>query len=563
MPEVREAFVRRGGSLARLRNTVLARLVVVALLPLGVLAIYLQHQFTTAQEQSARALLQTVARGHQETVDGTIERKVALLKGLAPSGLIQLPPTQQELSQLLEVLQGLDPMILDIGVFDASGIHVRYAGPVQGLEGRSYADDPWFCSLSADDSRDVFVSDVYRGHRDEPHFVVAVRSTVAQRPWYLRLTINPERFTSLVNNVGVLRGADAFIVNPELRYQVVPAGVGKPLESATGMESKLGEQQVEDVTIDGTEYLVAAAGMRATGWTLVVRQTARAAYEPVEKTRRGALLIVALGIALILLASLAATLTLVRRYERAEAQRAELLDQLVQAGKLGTLGEMAAGVAHEINNPLAVIASEVGVMEDDLDPAFGGELEPDQVREQLKSIKEEVYRCRDITHKLLGFARFHETELERRDVGDIVRHSVGLLGKQLELENIDLDLELDERLPPILTDADKLEQVLLNLLRNAADAIGKNGRIEVRSSRDGNAAVVAVEDDGPGIDPEHLGRVFEPFFTTKQVGKGTGLGLSISHGIVSSLGGEISVASTPGVGTTFQVRLPLDGPPTA
>jgi two-component system, NtrC family, sensor kinase len=199
-------------------------------------------------------------------------------------------------------------------------------------------------------------------------------------------------------------------------------------------------------------------------------------------------------------------------------------------------------------------------MEDLLDPSLGDGFDRDVFRDYLRSIREEVFRCRGITKKLLGFARRTASTIEPQDANGLVRESVGLIAKELTLENIRVELDLAEGLPEIRTDGEKIKQVILNLVRNAADAIGKDGTITVRTARAREGISLRVADTGVGIPPEVLDKIFLPFFTTKEVGKGTGLGLSISHGIVTSLGGSIDVASKVGEGTTFEIRLPVEAP---
>ena len=480
--DVMQAFEPQSSSLAGLRNTLLFRLLVLSLLPLIALSWYFRKRFIDTLEADSRALLHTIAVSHQTTIDRFIAGKVALLTSVAANGYLPLPPSREDLDRLLGFLQGIDETILDVGVFDAAGNHVRYAGPFASLEGRNYSGEAWFRTLSTS-AGPAYISDVYRGYRDQPHFIIAVRMASAGRPWVLRITINPSRFTQMVSHVENLPGAHAYIVNDQGIFQSVPEAVGQPLAEAPPLPAATTPEGAFEMASKGGRYLVAFSRMREVGWTLVVRQELAAAYAPVARTRTGMVLIALVGAVLLVIASLYATETLVRRYSRSEQDRAQLIDQLVQAGKLSTLGEMAAGVAHEINNPLAVIHTEAGVMEDFLDPALSGEFNRAEFLEHLKSIREEVFRCRGITQKLLGFARRTESTITSQDLNRLVLDTVDLIRKELILENIRIELDLDQGLPGIRTDAEKIKQVLLNLLRNAADAIGKDGTITVSTLR--------------------------------------------------------------------------------
>ena len=552
---LQRAFEPRASSLRGLRNTVLAQLLLVALIPLVALALYLRTQFVDTLEERCRVLVGTVAQVQSDAIDRSITNKIAVLRNMATSGVIEFPPSKAQIEAVLAVLRGLDETILDIGLFDESGDHVRYAGPSEFLEGKNYRDEAWFKIVAASESG-VYVSDVFRGYRGTPHFVVALRTVADGRRWYLRTTVHPARFTKMVDDIRIIDGANAFLVSSDGVIQAGPPEVGEVLSRAPSLPDFDGDDGVAQVSDGDRSYLAGWSRLSSTSWTLVVRQDLSVAYAPIYRAQRGVFLILAVGVVFIVGVSMYATRRLVRRYARAERDRAKLIEQLVQAGKMGTLGEMAAGVAHEINNPLAVVLSEVGVLEDSLDPALGGGFDEDQFRRTMNSIKHEVFRCRDITHKLLGFARFHEPRLDPCNPNDLVTEVVDLVRKELNLENIELRVETDMKMSEIVTDGEKIRQVLINLVRNAADAIGKDGRITIQTFGDAQTASIIVTDTGKGIPKDDLAKIFQPFFTTKEVGKGTGLGLAISHGIVTSLGGTLTVASEVGVGTSFEIRLP-------
>jgi two-component system NtrC family sensor kinase len=248
----------------------------------------------------------------------------------------------------------------------------------------------------------------------------------------------------------------------------------------------------------------------------------------------------------------------VLRHQRAvDAAREELSGQLHHASRLASVGEMAAGVAHEINNPLAIIAEQAGLIEDLLDPQFAREPDPGELRRHLRAIREAAFRARDVTHKLLAFVRRSEVHPSRHDVHELVEDAVaGLLEREMRVANIEVVRRYAEALPPVLADRGQIEQVVVNLVTNAIDAMPGGGRLTLATSTDGDSVRVAVSDTGTGIAPEQRERLFMPFHTTKEVGKGTGLGLSVSYGIVKSHGGDILVDSRPGEGSTFTIVLP-------
>lgn len=243
---------------------------------------------------------------------------------------------------------------------------------------------------------------------------------------------------------------------------------------------------------------------------------------------------------------------------RASEQRCFLDQQLIQSQKLASIGELSSGIAHEINNPLAVIGQEVEWIRHIMGEAAGtmGPAEA-ELQDSLREIGRQVERCGEITHKLLDFARKQEPLMQRVDINRLVEDMARLVEREARLHNIRIERDYAEGLPEANTDAPLLRQVVLNILNNATHAIEKDGVITVRTRKRGESGIdIQVSDTGCGIPPEHLDKIFDPFFTTKAPGKGTGLGLSICHGIMQRLGGNISLESQVGEGTTFTIQLP-------
>ncbi|MGE4291835.1 MAG: sensor histidine kinase [Desulfovibrio sp.] len=244
-----------------------------------------------------------------------------------------------------------------------------------------------------------------------------------------------------------------------------------------------------------------------------------------------------------------------------ETEIQTLSEQLIQSQKLSALGELSAGVAHEINNPLAVITQEVELMEMLL-PRVKFETAEDQkdFEECLSEVGRQVERCGKITHGMLDFARRREAVIQETDLNRLIDDMVRLVELEIRNKNIFIERRYADPAPCIDTDPPLLRQVILNLLNNAAQAMGRDGRIIISTEHESksgkNWAVLRFKDTGPGIAKEHLEKIFNPFFTTKEPGKGTGLGLSICMRIVNELGGHIDVESERGKGAEFIVRLP-------
>jgi two-component system NtrC family sensor kinase len=238
--------------------------------------------------------------------------------------------------------------------------------------------------------------------------------------------------------------------------------------------------------------------------------------------------------------------------------RKQMEAQLLQAGKMAAIGELAAGVAHEINNPTAIISGTAEQLQFLIDECAD---RPEEIKKRLlkhiSTITEQAARCKRITQGLLNFARRTEIHTTEVNVTKLIQETVALLENRALTEKKNIKTRIFPDLPTLQADPHQLEQVFLNLVNNALDAIDENGTVTMEVRAEKSSVFIDVADNGSGITEEDLKRVFDPFFTNKPVGKGTGLGLSICFGIVQRMSGEITVASKPGVGATFTVRLPL------
>jgi len=272
---------------------------------------------------------------------------------------------------------------------------------------------------------------------------------------------------------------------------------------------------------------------------------------------RGELLLITIGSAVLLLMLNVGTATwLIFKVREADVRQAQMLHKAQYTTKMASLGRLAAGVGHEINNPLAIINEKAGLIKDLA--GFTTEAFPQRERivGNLDSILHSVERCRAITHRLLGFARRMDVEREPIELDELLEQVLSFLETEAMHRNVSIERNFPEERITIDSDRGQLQQVFLNILNNAFEATPDGGTISLGLQRDGSGAVaVEIRDTGRGIDAADLRHIFEPFYTTK--GKyGTGLGLSITYGIVTNLGGEIRVESELGVGTCFTLTLP-------
>jgi signal transduction histidine kinase len=276
----------------------------------------------------------------------------------------------------------------------------------------------------------------------------------------------------------------------------------------------------------------------------------------VAKLRRNLGLFLALSVALILLVILGAATHLVNRIYEADLTRTSAQHKIEHTNKMASIGRLAAGVAHEINNPLAIINEKGGLLKDIL--SLSSELPPkDKLIGLVDSIIYSVERCSVITHRLLGFARHIDVRSETIDISQFIEEVLGFVGKEAQYRNIAVNMDVAENIPLVKSDRGRLQQVFLNVVNNAFAAVDDGGRIDISVKLESVDKIsVTITDNGSGIPAENLRTVFEPFFSTKGE-KGTGLGLSITYGLVQKLGGNISVESEVGKGTSFKITLPV------
>lgn len=237
--------------------------------------------------------------------------------------------------------------------------------------------------------------------------------------------------------------------------------------------------------------------------------------------------------------------------------RVEAIHAVGRAEKLAAVGRLAAGVVHEINNPLATIAACAEALEQRVsEGAFGDSEEVDDLKEYLGLIKSEAFRCKSITTGLLDFSRVRAGNRHPMDVRDVLRSSANLVSHQRRGDNIEFEFEVEENMPLITGDSGQIQQAIIALATNAIDAMPDGGTLTFRAFAQNTRIILEVSDTGIGIAPEDMSKIFEPFFTTKEVGKGTGLGLAVCYGIITDHGGRLSVRSNIGKGTTFSIFLP-------
>ena len=239
--------------------------------------------------------------------------------------------------------------------------------------------------------------------------------------------------------------------------------------------------------------------------------------------------------------------------------RVEAIHAVGRAEKLAAVGRLAAGVVHEINNPLATISACAESLEARVyEGAFGDSDDAADLKEYLSLIRSEAFRCKGITTGLLDFSRVRTGDRHPIEIAEVLKSSANLLNHQKRGNKIEIELEIEENLPTVEADAGQIQQAVIALATNAIDAMPEGGTLTFRAFSDTRRLIIEVKDTGHGITREDLPKIFEPFFTTKEVGKGTGLGLAVCYGIITDHDGRLNVHSTVEKGTTFSIFLPLE-----
>ncbi|RJP24208.1 MAG: sensor histidine kinase [Candidatus Omnitrophota bacterium] len=536
------------------------RLSLTYIVPLLLLTIYFHFQYTAYFKESRLLHLKSIAENQTNTLDLFLRERVTNLANLIDDPKFPIPPSSEANQTYLRQLINTSDAFIDIGFFDSTGIQIAYAGPFQNLERRDYNTESWYLTLKQKNTPFI-ISDNYLGFRNKPHFTIAVRREKENQSVVLRATLDPEKiYEHLVSTDGSNETYTA-IVNRNGYFQVVTPNVGSLLESSAVIppdEPRLG---AEVKRMNGATLTYAYSWLRIADWALMVWPQVEHQGFFVSETH-GKIFIVSAGIILMLFLVILLRGKQLVRFQREVHQIKEEVHQtkaqLEHAAKLASVGELAAGVAHEINNPLAIISEEAGLMKDLMNPAFGEEATKEELLSHLDTIREAVFRCRNITYKLLAFVRKPNVREETCDIHALIDSVVdGLLSRELEVSNIKLIKEYTLTDHWIRSDEHQLRQVILNLLTNAMDAIKGEGRIVISTALQEQMVQIKVTDTGEGISPDELDKIFLPFYTTKEVGKGTGLGLSVSYGIINNLGGKIQVESRPGKGSTFTIFLPV------
>ncbi|MCJ2163274.1 MULTISPECIES: PAS domain-containing sensor histidine kinase [unclassified Pseudodesulfovibrio] len=545
----------------KLSRNIALTVITVSIAPLILLGSVIFDQFRSIYREKVYAHLAEVVDKHAHNINTFLQDKLAEVQYVSRTFTFDQLSSPVFLDKTLKKMQQqYGRIFVDLGVVDEEGVQVAYAGPFN-LLGADYSKAEWFLNSQG---ANAGISDVFEGLRQSPHFIISINNGPLGSRWTLRATIDFLAFSYLVQNIRIGETGFAYIRNSRGVYQTRPKDeVNQDLELTPHRELKhevslVGVSIYESIDDAGDRYVTVSAPIKGGEWELVYQQKTSDVFSAMNRTELVTLAIFLLGGLGIVVMAVVISRKLVVRCQIADQESEMMTRQMVETGKLAAIGELAAGIAHEINNPVAIMIEEAGWVSDLLEDEGSDMPSSNEINRALAQVANQGRRCKDITHKLLSFARQTDPRVTAVALQPLIREVVDLSMQQARFAQVDFSLKLAENIPSIRASATELQQVLLNLITNAIQAMEPEGGIlTISCGMKEDHAVIKVADTGPGIPAANLNRIFDPFFTTKPVGKGSGLGLSICYGIIHQMGGEIDVESTVGKGTRFTLRLPL------
>ena len=550
-----------------MRKNILVSMIIVPFIPFLIMLGIGYYYFTTSLETNTIETITRIVDNHCQMLETFLNERKAGLKLVCSSYGYKELVHPEILKNVFIDLQTVSNAFVDIGVFNSDGVHVAYYGPYE-LTGKVYGETDWFREVMR---KGYYISDVFLGYRNIPHFIIAVAEEKEGIKWVLRATIDTTMFNSLVQTVRVGKTGEAYILNREGIFQT-------DRRSGGNLMGKDPDYKIYSLIHDGIKtfigkdihserYLYAAAWLNNGNWLLVVRQEKGDAFVALRSASYLIVITGLLGGVIIVGLAFYQTDKVIRRIEKLDKERESLSRLLIRASQLAELGEMAAGFAHEINNPLQIIMNEQTLITDILKVMKRqGSLRQIEslieLEDSVSQISEQIGRCAKITQAIMKFGRKQEPVTEDVLLQDAVDEVRAMVDQNARVHGIKIVMDIPYSIPVIHGDKGQLQQVLLNLFNNAIDSINSRdgfsgGIISLQAINAENGSVkIFIRDNGCGISPENMKKVFLPFFTTKPAGKGTGLGLSVCYGIIEGMGGTMEVESVHGGGTSFIVCLP-------
>jgi signal transduction histidine kinase len=532
----------------------------VSLCPLIIITT-IDYNYTQNSIQSEN-LLRTLRVGSnaRRSISFFLSERLSALSFIVRDNTIEELKDPEKLQAILKNLLASFNCFVDIGLIDQNGVQINYVGPYP-LEGKDYSNQAWF--QQAKDTN-FSISEVFFGYRNVPHFILAAKYLMPDGSFFiLRTAIDAVRFEDLLGDLQLSGRGDAFLINNSGIIQTPTLYHGNLLEQFPYPVPKYSNNTEirEEIDKGGNELIICSAYIPESPYILVIIKQKDELMKPWRDTRLKLIGFLVISVSLILLVIFGLVTYMVNKMYLLDQRRLSSVHKMEYSNKLASIGRLAAGVAHEINNPLAIINEKAGLIKDILTYSETPVQNP-RVIDLIDSVLSSVERCGTITKRLLGFARHMDSTFETINLPDVIHDVLGFLHKEAEYRNIVITIDLADDIPEFKSDRGKLQQIFLNIINNAFSAMKTDGRLNivVRHHSDEKTIVATISDNGCGISEGDMGKIFEPFFSTKTRQGGTGLGLSITYGLAMELGGKINVTSKLGEGTSFFITLPLNPP---
>jgi two-component system, NtrC family, sensor kinase len=532
---------------------------IVSLMPLIFITLVDYKATEQALESEFRSRTARLVSNTRRVVGFFLSERRAALDFIARDNPPRALTDPERLTVILEGLQkSFGGGFMDLGLIGADGRQKAYVGPFS-LQDKDYHEQAWF-QLVVD--RGVYVSDVFLGYRQVPHMIIAVKQDLPDGSFQvLRASLGIGPFEDLLAKMELGGLGDAFMVNSSRILQTHSRYFGHVLEPmALPLPEYFPTTQVMDgVSATGEPLLIGYCFIEDTPFILMIVKKQQDLMRSWHRTRLELILFLVFSVTLISGVILGTATYMVRNMHLADEKRLMSLHHVEYSNKMASIGRMAASVAHEINNPLAIINEKAGLIKDlfTIKQMYTADA---KLNGLIDSILMSVKRAGKITKRLLTFARNLEAAVEEIHLEELVREVFSFVEKEAQMRDIHIEVDVSPSWAAIRSDRGKLQQIFLNIVNNAFAAVEDGGhlRAQVRPEDGPNGFVLRFFDDGCGIPSEDVQRIFEPFFSTKTGKGGTGLGLSITYNLVHEIGGRIEVASEVGKGTCFTIHLPTD-----
>ncbi len=542
-----------------LHRKIVAIMAAVAIAPVLLLAAINYTEFQATFNNQAQFPFRSMVAKSRNSFELFLAERSSTVSLIASAYSFEELSDPSKLQRIFRAMQREFSGFVDIALVSDSGTLLSYAGPYDNMEGKDYSQQAWFNQVRI---HNRYISNVFEGFRNIPHIVIAAQHiTEDGKTWIVRAALDISPFNKLIAAMNLEPGSDAFLVNHEGILQTNTTYFGNVLEKlplaipAPSYETNI----ITSADFQGNPFTVAYSYLADSNFILMAIKPAKNIFQSWLILRLDLLGIFLASILCIYYVAAKSIGALIERLKASDKKREQALQQIEHSQKLSSIGRMAAGVAHEINNPLAIINEKAGLLTDlmQLTEDFPRK---DSFHKQLESIKDAVKRCRDITHRMLGFSRRMDTKIEELDINNMLEETMLFFEKEAMHRNIQLIKNFTPDIKHIFCDRGQLQQVFLNILNNAIDAMHENNHTTISTDQpDPDHVRIRFADNGCGMDEDTRNHIFEPFYTTKQ-NQGTGLGMFIIYGIVKRHGGEIQVESETGTGTTITIILPVGQP---